>query len=1532
MAKKGKVESGVIFHRTRKVLVWIPVLLVAFLLLSFAMINIPRIQTRTLNSLLQEITKSTSFALEVKHVNLTSFDKMHFQEIRIYEKSTDSTFVSAQEARIDIRLLKLLLKKELHADIIELDKPYVHIIKKNDSTDINATVFINELKELFKKPGAKKKDFGLKIDRVEIAKGKFSFNDCRRDSITDGKDYYHFAYQNLLASVSDFTFETDSIGMEIDRMRAYDPSQQLNIKSFFGKICFTYNGLGLYDFLLNTDKSQLGDSLVFNYTKPSNFSYFIDSIQFESKMKRSIVDFSELALFSSSLQNSTERISITGDISGKVKRLKGKDLDIRLGTRSRLRGNASLYGLPNIKETFVDLQLKNSVLLPIDILHYIPKNQHARINNIGTTQFDASFLGFLSDFVANGAFYTEAGTVITDLNFKTSKEQLPSYTGQLAFEDFDLQSLLPDSKYLGHVTMNGNIKGKGIEKSSAHFTLNAFMDSIGIYGYQYKNITTKGYFEEEVFKGTLTILDPNLAFNGDMDIDLHEDINKIDVSAQLDSAKLHHLGLVQDPLVLTSRIDVDVKGLETDELKGYINLYDNKIDYKGDLLSIDSIKLLSSEIGEERVLFIETEGLTGSIKGKYRNSQLFSSLGAFGQELWMYSHPDSLEVVRYYREKQKKPLEKFQADITFNLWNLNKFVQPFYPSFSLSPDVKVSGVFKQDSTAHLSLYTAFDSLKFNNHSLASNEVDINISKKTLDQEVLAAIYLASANQQWSSKYQSENFILDAIWFQEDMELFLNLEQANYNNHLEVYSNVKFLVDEIQFSLEPSDIKILDKRWFWTEQNQITYKKTGVGFSNLGLHSDDQSIFVDGTYDYDPANKLKINIENFEFQNLQSLIETQISGTLDGNINIQRRHDEDLIESDLVARSLIVEDFLVGNIFALSQWENSKDRLSINLDLIRNQEKKIELGGYFYPYAQDDQLDLKAHLQEAELKIFEPIFASSIDNLAGTAQADLSIKGRISRPEIYGKAQISKGATTINYLRTRYLIDGEILFEDTKIIPNNLKLTDAEGNNAYLSGSISHEGFDDLQFDITGSFNQFRLLNTNSTDNDAYYGTAHATGRIHFGGSIDNLIIIANARTNRGTHIAIPLGSSDAYDIGQQEYIEFVDMSKPEQQETLESKIEEAVSKIKGIQLLFDIEMTPDAYVELIFDIKAGDIIRGRGNGNIKLQINTDGDFDMFGDFEIETGGYNFTLYNIINKEFEIQKGSTISWYGNPYQAQLGINARYKQYASIQPLLDPYLSEEEISASEAARRKYPSIVNLRLTGDLMSPLIKFGIDIEDYPANMALGSAGSLDAIINAFKAKLASNEQEMNRQVFSLLILRKFSPENSFEVNSQTIGSSLSEFVSNQLSYWATQVDENLEIDVDLAGLSDDAFNTFQLRLSYTFLDGRLRVTRGGGIPNSSDENTNNMTSIIGDWSVEYLLTKDGRLRAKMYSRSDLNEVNDATGRSGIETGFSLQYVRSFDEFSQILTDSRNKNKKKNKETPSENPNQEAIKEEDEIL
>jgi hypothetical protein len=146
---------------------------------------------------------------------------------------------------------------------------------------------------------------------------------------------------------------------------------------------------------------------------------------------------------------------------------------------------------------------------------------------------------------------------------------------------------------------------------------------------------------------------------------------------------------------------------------------------------------------------------------------------------------------------------------------------------------------------------------------------------------------------------------------------------------------------------------------------------------------------------------------------------------------------------------------------------------------------------------------------------------------------------------------------------------------------------------------------------------------------------------------------------------------------------------------------------------------------------------------------------------------------------------------------------------------------------------------------------------------------------------------------------------------SSGISSSVSELLSNQLSYWLTQVDQNLEIDFDLGNFDQEAFNTFQLRLSYSFLNGRLRVTRDGTFNNQYARSE--VANMLGDWTVDYLLTPDGKFKVKMYNRTNVNQLLNSstfTSQTAITTGFSLLNTQNFNSWSELLSSARERRRR----------------------
>ena len=208
------------------------------------------------------------------------------------------------------------------------------------------------------------------------------------------------------------------------------------------------------------------------------------------------------------------------------------------------------------------------------------------------------------------------------------------------------------------------------------------------------------------------------------------------------------------------------------------------------------------------------------------------------------------------------------------------------------------------------------------------------------------------------------------------------------------------------------------------------------------------------------------------------------------------------------------------------------------------------------------------------------------------------------------------------------------------------------------------------------------MNTLRTDNSLYYGQGIGRFNAKFSGSFARTNIHVDATTGNYTRLFIPL-SSDNSDIQDVNFITFVDKKQAREPSRNQSK-QFVLGDLKGLNFEMNLSITDDAEVQLIFDEQAGDIVKGRGEGNIRLTINREGEFKMYGQYTIRRGEYLFTLLNWVNKPFTVADGGTINWYGDPYAAQISLDATYTENTSLYNLIrDELVATNSLSLTLAS---------------------------------------------------------------------------------------------------------------------------------------------------------------------------------------------------------------------------------------------------------
>ncbi len=1434
-------------------------------------------------------------------------------EIYLYDPS-DSSVVEVNQLNADLDLISLMVGKRLHINAVRLQDAQIDFIRNENQKDFTFLDFIN--KAFASSDSVRKDPMPVIIDNIALDKATYAFNNRWNGRMTREFNGSLFTVDEITAEISGLHVYGDSVRFFLKSLSAIEKYSGVQVSSM--QTLFTHHDDGIwFDSLqLTTPNSSISNSFRIKVFDKDDYADFINRAALELHLNAGdFIGTKDLAAFTPVFDGLDQTLYVEGDIYGPISNIRTESVKLGLG-QSYLNGNFWIDGLPRTDALFIQARIASSHLEQPDLLPFVPADARKFVAGIPELEFEGEYVGFLTDFVAYGDFTSPLGNLSTDVNIKILEQAPFQYSGNVETNQLQIGKVL-DFPKLGRVTMKGNISGSGLTLENASFDLEASFDQLELLDYSYSNIRTDASFAQSYFNGNLEIRDPNLSFVSNAVIDLREGNEIVSVLGNFDTVNFHKINLTEDTIFFRSLVDIDFRGLEPDSIEGKAYLSQSQIILPDRSLYIDTLSLsIEKQQGLSKSIHLGSSYLDADIAGTFSYSNVAPSLEALIREylnVFIY-RPDSVTTIA-------EAAESIELDYTLNLKNIDPILSLLDIPVYISENASFEGTLITGDENFLRFYGNIDTISYENYALYNNQLDINASKLRNNLDVLAAVFFFSESQKLGELNESRSLLVDAFWNDSliafDQEIFF--DSAHF---IDLKGGLTFGEDSLQIRFAPSNIFALDAPWKMLPGNNITVRGREINISNLQFSQRKEKVRIDGVISEDADQVLDINIENLELDVLNGLVRKELSGVLNADISLRNVYNGISLDNKIDVYGLSVSNFLVGDINGYVNLDTAARQFNIDYLINREGTDIISTKGYYRLYG-DNPLELNATFQDANLNIIEPFIDDIFTNLAGTLTGNFSISGSPNRPIVEGNGKIQQGNIRVNYLNTSYKLDGPIFFDRQKVTLDNIAVTDTEGDRGTLGGSIYFNDLNNIRLDLNASMTNFSVLNTTARLNDYFYGSAQVTGTASITGPANNLLIRAQATSNRGTRLFIPVNYSQ--NVQQKDYITFVSFTDSTYVEKNDEPVVKTVD-LSGINLDLDLNVTPDAYTEIIFDIKTGDIIRARGDGRLNLQIDSEGAFSMVGNHTIQSGGYNFTLYNIINKEFELLPGGTITWSGDPYNAQLDLKASYNQLTSLEYVLPQVSPADEGSGDGEVddiydvpplKRKYPAQVILDLQGDLMSPEIDFTVGISDYPNNITLadGSTENLDLLVNQFINNLENDEQELKRQIFSLLILRRLSYPNAFSSgvansNVNAIENSVSELISNQLSYWISQVDQNLEVDIDLAALDEEAFNTFQLRLSYTFLDGRLRITRAGGVTNGTTATETgqvpvetSVATIAGDWTVEYLLTPDGKLKAKMYNRTTPATV--IAEQTNTVAGFSIELSQNFDNVRELFRKAR---------------------------
>ncbi|NID08660.1 translocation/assembly module TamB domain-containing protein [Fibrivirga algicola] len=1515
---------------------FVNILLKTLLLVSLAfvtlwvMLQLPPVQTYMVQRAAKWATEKLGMQVAIGQASIKWFDTLTFEDVRVRDYQ-NRPMINIGRLEVDYNLANFVdfttlphwltdlfmkpgtkLRKPTnatHLDAVVLYKPNVQLVYSPKTGDLNLDDFISAIERLTSDPATANVPSDMHapftIGEVAVVDGFFSMDDPREAYMKNPKDfdYNHLRLSAINGDVTNFLVLGDTIALDVARLRTVDRQTGLTVKRMDTKFLYSSKKMEFANLYMAVNNSVIRKYVAFLYNTHSDMGDFNTKVAIRANFDNSIVRSADLGAFSEYIRGLNETWFLTGTMRGRVVDLSLVDTDLRFGPqgRSRLVGDLAFKGLPDMDNLLVNLKFRPSLVTMADIRQYYPEPSFNKtMAKLGTLAFNANFAGAFDNFTTDGQFSSALGRVAGKLKLKLADNpDLTTYEADLTADNFKIGELIDQPGTLQAIDGRGRLKGQGTDLSRAQADVDGQFARFGFGGYDYKNLVVQGNLQKAYFDGHVALRDPNAKLNLDGEFDLRGPSNHFDVRGTIQEADLRALGYTTDSLTISTYVNAVLEGNSVDQLTGDAKFREAFLTLNGRNLAVDTLSVVSTIEGtQSRYLNIDSDFLSARLQGNYQPKRTIADLTRLVSEYKLYFAGDAVGRKQYYADKLVRSLRDnlpaYHIDYLMAVRNVAPLLTFLNMPAYLSTGTRLAGRYNADNTQFITANVTTDSLRIADYAFGPTELDLTTSKFTNSEEVLASAIISSVRQKLGGLAPTQNLDVEASWEQDHINFTSRVDQTGTSNRADLNGELRFKGDAIDLTFRQSKLRLLDTDWTLNPESLVRMVGNEFTLQNVTVSNQNQFITASGKVSADSAARLNLEARSFQLSSLNPVLNTKLGGLLNGTVQLRNLYKAAIVESQLNVAGLAYEDAIIGDLVGSGAYDPIAEQVIVDARLIREQADVFTLRGTYTPGLKTNSLALRALFNNTELKLAAPFTKGLFSNFGGTLVGQVDVKGTPKAPLLSGSVDIKKGRTTFDYLKADLFFDNTVYFGDNEIVTRRMVLRDPEGNTAIVRGGVYHDNFKFFQLGFDADLQKFRIMNTTAKDNDLFYGQAVITGKAELFGPLDNLTVQADMQSNKGTRMYIPLDG--AASVSQQDYIQFAS-----RRTAAKDSVRQSVD-LSGIKMDFKFDITPDAYCEVQFDRQSGDIIRTYGEGRIAMNVDTKGDFRMTGTYGITQGDYTFTFQNLLNKKFQIRPNSRITWTGDPYGALIDVTAAYTQFTALGALLPTSGTSSNVTNNSPDRtRRYPVDLLIKLTGQLTTPDVGFDLKVKEYPASSEFRQA------VTAFENRLQSNDQELTKQVSSLLIFNQLIPEGSnlFSQDVQGgVGNAFGEILSNRLSQLFSNVDEKLNVGVSLGSIfgtatgtqaSDNLLNNLQLRVSYRLLNDRLRVSRDGGFTYGQSQAS--AASLLGEWTLEYWLTPDGRLRAKMYNRNQQSALGALSlGSTTLTTsgGLSVLYTRSF--------------------------------------
>ena len=1493
-----------VYKIIRALIVTAIVLVLTVPLLTFIALSIPNVQNGIRNLAERQLSEFIDMKVSIGNVNISPFTRLTLRNVEVIDKS-GSPVIEIERLGGALNLTALIFKRTLVMDYAELIGLNGHIGRENSESPLNIQPLIDAFAP--KKPHSSKK-FEFRINTIVIRKSSLSYDIWSEPEDSMKFDRNHIDISDLRADLRLPMISNENIEIIVRRL-AFNERSGLRIKGMDGEFRLTGDSISLDGFSIRLPDSELSLSDIHAPFDRSNPSESLKKSSLSVGIQTgSHIYLPDIASFLPVLSKTPMTVDFEGKLSYVQGEVKVENLlfqTVDKNNRFSANGNLDVSESGKLSVSRIDFPALEINIKGEDLLNILAAMEDKPLQpKLGNLIRNIGFLNFNGSFKANkekgwfdGSLSTDPGRINFDSEFTLSENTdriLSSLTAKISAETFELGELTDG--------FGGIYNNLGAISFNIDSDLKLGKDTVGSVGVEIESLEFK--------RTVLTDIQGKMFLNGnDLSVDLMSENRGADFTAKAQLRKSRNFNNLkadvnladldlslfgnsdeQKENELMAIVNANLGWSDLDDITGNINISDVNLIHNKRNINISEINLHASSDSLVRTIELRSDLADGELRGNFRLTEIASMASQMmGSVLPVVS--EKLGITSYEGSNEIKEGTEEYASLSLVI----KTTDPLGNSF----DLPLAVIYPVDVTGDID---------FDNHTLQMgvNAPYLQQKNKLLENTALKVEFkegggstsgLLSFSTLYPTKKGAMTIGLDAYAIDDMIDTHLAWRvnrERDFHGDLSLSSVLK--ENGYRVRINPTELVFNDTVW-QVSSAVIEGSPEGLTVDNLRIGRENQFISIAGRASKSDDDVLKLKLQDV---NLDYIFETlDIETAMFGGIATGEFIGSSLFSPSpsfgtpgLKVDNLKYNNSLMGNADIKSAWDNEKKSVSIDALIHQPNTLQSKVLGEIFPFA--DSLDFHFDADKIEVGFMLPYMSAFTSQVSGYASGEARLWGNFKYIDMVGKIYAEDLKLKLDFTNTSYLATDTVVLTPGHIDLRDIILRDTEGKTALLNGYIDHEFFKKPRFEFRITEAEDMLVYDIPESPDLrWFGKIYGNG----GATITGAPGIVNIGVNMSTapRSSFTFVLSDAEEAYEYNFITFRDRDQaykdsinalnrtPDIVRELRERINKNDSQGGGSIYTMNIavDVNPSAQVNIIMDPVGGDRIRCYGEGNLRMTYESaNEDFKMYGTYTLARGSYNFTLQDIIIKDFTIRDGSSITFQGDPYAALLDIEAVYSVNANLSDLDESFLQDKELN-----RTNVPVHALLQVKGDIRQPDISFDLE---FP---------TLTQDIYRKVKSIVSTEEMMNRQIIYLLALSRFyTPDYMTTTKGNELVSVASSTISSQLSNILGQLSENWSIAPNIRSNKGDFSDVeVDVALSSSLLNNRLLLNGNFGYRDKSL----NSNTFIGDFDIEYLLNRTGSVRLKAYNR-----YNDRTYylKSALTTqGVGVVFKRDFDDMFSFL-------------------------------